>query len=486
LFNVADWWHEDYEEHFDFWGNYTFEEQTNDDDEVGFDPYPVYNLSSMAYYGDSPSKNFSRAFFGVDYLNPHDNRDLDRIKWHMNRLDFVKYKVRYMYKRYMLFLDQLVGDMDSEDPLENMPKHDMYKRARFLRRHRLNVLKNVWNRTGSEFKRQIFKHRMPNYDRFYRKKILNSRIEFLNPLNPKKLYFSYDKPFPPVAILEKDRAFKIYDLEWAIKDGFNQITYGDFDWRYLTKFYEINDWNFQVVRPQNTFFFFFDDFELENKLHIYQDEDGYLSELFSHLFISIFTIPSQFFFSFNKGYSEFFFDLVLNPGSGLFDSLDKYFEIFNFFVFYGWGTTVFEFFFTGFFYSLNSYLVDEIFFDNLNVFVMLIYRGFDGFDELFGAYGYFFFFFSMIINFFYRIFFNFFNFFVFFDVNFLVLFDSSFFCFFFSFFLFFFFLKNVFFLLIFNLNFFFFYYYYIFLRFFFLEMFFILTFIFLIWIIFFF
>jgi hypothetical protein len=74
---------------------------------------------------------------------------------------------------------------------------------------------------------------------------------------------------------------------------------------------------------------------LENKLHIYQDEDGYLSELFSHLFISIFTIPSQFFFSFNKGYSEFFFDLVLNPGSGLFDSLDKYFEIFNFFVFYG-------------------------------------------------------------------------------------------------------------------------------------------------------
>jgi len=34
----------------------------------------------MAYYGDSPSKNNSQALFGVDYLNPYDNRDLDRIK----------------------------------------------------------------------------------------------------------------------------------------------------------------------------------------------------------------------------------------------------------------------------------------------------------------------------------------------------------------------------------------------------------------------
>jgi hypothetical protein len=103
----------------------------------------------------------------------------------------------------------------------------------------------------------------------------------------------------------------------------------------LTKIYEIEDWNFQAVRPQNTFFFFFDDFELENKFHIYQDEDGYLSELFSHLFISLFSFPSQFFYSINKGSNDFFFDLVLSPGSSLFDSFDKYFELFNFFIFYG-------------------------------------------------------------------------------------------------------------------------------------------------------
>jgi len=143
-FNVSDWWHEDYEEHFDFWGSYTYEDQTNDDDEVGFDPYPVYNLSSMAYYDDSPSKNFSRAFFGVDYLNPYDNRHIDRIKWHMNRLDFVKYKVRYMHRRYMLFLEELIVEMDQEEPdPDKPPRHDMYARNRFLRRHRLNVLKNI-------------------------------------------------------------------------------------------------------------------------------------------------------------------------------------------------------------------------------------------------------------------------------------------------------------------------------------------------------
>jgi hypothetical protein len=70
---------------------------------------------------------------------------------------------------------------------------------------------------------------MPNIDRFYRKKILRRRVEFLNPLNPRKLLFNYERPFPPVGILEKDKAFKLYDLEWGIKEGFNQVTFGDFD-----------------------------------------------------------------------------------------------------------------------------------------------------------------------------------------------------------------------------------------------------------------
>lgn len=128
----------------------------------------------------------------------------------------------------------------------------------------------------------------------------------------------------------------------------------------MTKIYEIQDWNFQVVRPQNIFFFFFDDFELENKLHVYQDEDGYLNELFSHLFISFFNFPSQFFFSINKGFDDFISNVVLSPEANLgIDVFAKYFEIFNFFLFYGWGTTVFEIFFTGFFFNLSSYLVDE-------------------------------------------------------------------------------------------------------------------------------
>jgi len=157
----------------------------------------------------------------------------------------------------------------------------------------------------------------------------------LNPLNPRKLRATYDKPFPPIALLAKDKAFRLFDIEWVVKDGFNQIPFGDFDWRYLTKFYEMQDWNFQVVRPHNTFFFLFDDFELENKFHVNQDEDGYLNELFHHLFISFFNFPSQFFYSLNKGFSEFIFDLVLSPGLGFFDSLVRYFEIFNFFAFYG-------------------------------------------------------------------------------------------------------------------------------------------------------
>lgn len=355
----------------------------------------------MAYYADSPSKNFSRTFFGVDFLNPYDNREVDHIKWHMNKLDMVKFKPRFLHRRYMLFLEQLATvDMESDNPFEDMPKHNKYLRARFMKRHRLNLIKNIWNKKGSVFKRQIMKYRMPISDYFYRQFILHKRHNLVSPLDPEKLLFSYAKPFPPVGILEKALAFKLYDIEWGIKEGFNQIPFGDFDWYYLTKIYEIQDWNYQVVRPQNIFFFFFDDFELENKLHIYQDEDGYLNELFSHLFISFFNFPSKFFFSINKGFNVFILDELLIPGSGFLDSLERYFEIFNFFIFYGWSSNIFEIFFTGFFFSLSSYLVDEFWVDNLNVFTMLIYRGFDGFDELFGFYGFFFFFYFYDIEFF--------------------------------------------------------------------------------------
>lgn len=168
----------------------------------------------MAYYDDSPSKNFSRTFFGVDYLNPYDNRSMNRIKWHLNKLDMVKYKPRFLHRRYMLFLEQLASvDMESDNPFEDLPKHNKYLRARFLKRHRLNLVKNIWSKKGSIFKRQIQKYHMPIPDYFYRQTVLNKRMDLISPLNPKKLNFTYDKPFPPVGILEKDKAFKLYDIE---------------------------------------------------------------------------------------------------------------------------------------------------------------------------------------------------------------------------------------------------------------------------------
>jgi len=46
----------------------------------------------------------------------------------------------------------------------------------------------------------------------YKKKILNSRINFISPISPKTVTVSFDKPKPPVAFLDKHEAFRIYDL----------------------------------------------------------------------------------------------------------------------------------------------------------------------------------------------------------------------------------------------------------------------------------
>jgi hypothetical protein len=238
-----------------------------------------------------------------------------------------------------------------------------------------------------------------------------------------------------------------------IKDVYNQVDSGDIDWAYLTKVYEIKDWNFQVVRPQNTFFFFFEDFESESIINYFQEGDTYLGELISNLFQFFFPFPNRYYSSLNKGGYFGFLELIFEDCTNVLDFFFNFFSVLNFFVFFGWGSAPLENIFTGFFlYHPYAFALDELLTDNLKIFVMLCHRGFDGFDEFFFYLGYFFFFISMCFNFIYRLFFNFFNFFVFFDVNFLVLFDSSFFCFFFSFLLFFFFVKSIFFVFFFNLN----------------------------------
>jgi hypothetical protein len=103
--------------------------------------------------------------------------------------------------------DILVSDQDPDAP---KPKNNLYRRALFFRRHKLNILDNIPSKFG--FKRQVLKYHLPRIDWYYKRKILNSRINFISPISPKTVTVSFDKPSPPVAILDKYKAFKIYDM----------------------------------------------------------------------------------------------------------------------------------------------------------------------------------------------------------------------------------------------------------------------------------
>ena len=55
---------------------------------------------------------------------------------------------------------------------------------------------------------------MPRFDRFYRKKLLRGRIEFVNPLNPKKLIFNYRPSFRPVVIIDQSKSSsRFFDID---------------------------------------------------------------------------------------------------------------------------------------------------------------------------------------------------------------------------------------------------------------------------------
>jgi hypothetical protein len=71
-------------------------------------------------------------------------------------------------------------------------------------------LYNIKSKFG--FKRQILKYHLPSIDWYYKRKILNSRSNFISPINPKTVTVSFDRPQPPVAILDKHKAFQLYDL----------------------------------------------------------------------------------------------------------------------------------------------------------------------------------------------------------------------------------------------------------------------------------
>ena len=76
-------------------------------------------------------------------------------------------------------------------------------------------------------------------------------------MSPKKVIVTFDLPVPPVNFLDNFKVLKNYDLEPILYNWFLDIDdFGDFDWAYFTKFYEIVDWNFQVVRPTILFIFF--------------------------------------------------------------------------------------------------------------------------------------------------------------------------------------------------------------------------------------
>jgi len=82
------------------------------------------------------------------------------VKWHLNKLDLVKFKVRVQQTRYLQFLDDLL--MGEQNPDEPKPKTNFRRRALFFRRHKLNILDNVYSKLG--FKRQVLKYHLPSID----------------------------------------------------------------------------------------------------------------------------------------------------------------------------------------------------------------------------------------------------------------------------------------------------------------------------------
>jgi hypothetical protein len=70
--NIADWWYEDLEDDFEGIGKVFYEKDTNDNGDLTFMPYPLFDLDSNVYYDVDPSRNFIRVFFDVDYLD-HNN-----------------------------------------------------------------------------------------------------------------------------------------------------------------------------------------------------------------------------------------------------------------------------------------------------------------------------------------------------------------------------------------------------------------------------
>jgi hypothetical protein len=183
---------------------------------------------------------------------------------------------------------------------------------------------------------------------------------------------------------------------------FNYLEFGDVDWSYLTKFYEMENWNFQVVKPQNSFYFFFDDFDSDLRIDSFlQDGENYFSSLFSHLFQLYFPF-SKYVASFNDHGYRFFFELGHDDKGGFFDALLHFFSFLNFFTCFGWGSIVIEGLLTGFFYSPYWWLID-IFGPTFGGTVFLFLRGFDSFDDLLFDYAFFFFFFfeKFIFSFFF-------------------------------------------------------------------------------------
>ena len=71
---------------------------------------------------------------------------------------------------------------------------------------------------------------------------MRNQVEFVNPLNTKKFFFNYYRGFQAIDIMDKSKIYMRYgNPEFVVKDVFHYLEFGDVDWSFLTKFYEMEN-----------------------------------------------------------------------------------------------------------------------------------------------------------------------------------------------------------------------------------------------------
>lgn len=190
-------------------------------------------------------------------------------------------------------------------------------------------------------------------------------------------------------------------------DGPLFFEYGDFDWYYLIKIYDIADWNYQSILPMSSFYFFFNDYFID-----YYDHYDYMhAEISGHIsFMTSYYLNFEYFMYLVDYYYKGFviYDLIPNIKDHpwyfskvlFWQAISKLAEVNN----VGNGD-LFTFLFVADQTAINYYFLYNLsleFFTINLIFVLNSFWFFDMVDSLFNFIP----FFIISFNFIYRIFFD--------------------------------------------------------------------------------